>query len=405
VSSLWQDWLLKASGEAGRKLLAFLAVSWIARRLGDAGFGELVYVMTFTGMIMILPQFGLQTLVAREVAARRAAAGEILGAALRARLLLIPPYLLLVLVAARFTRLGDAPAAAGLFAVFWLAEITVELLGACLMGLGRFRDEALLQVSSKLLLLAGAVIVVTRLPRLSVVAAVYLGAAGGALLAGLRLLKVRGIRIRPPQPGAVRRFLAQALPLTLTAFFTLLYFKVDILMLRRWHDPAVVGRYGAAYRIFELSMSVPATLTAALFPRLSRLARGNRPGFDALFTRGLLIAGLAALPTAGLVALAAPAIVRIAFGPEFAAAGRLLRILCVSLVLVFVNYVVIYTLTARNLQAVHARAAAICLAANVIMNAIWIPAHGAPAAAWTTAATEAVLLGLTLPAALRRERP
>src|SRR6195256_446582 len=69
-----------------------------------------------------------------------------------------------------------------------------------------------------------------------------------------------------------------------------------------------------------------------------------------------------------------------------------LQILALAYVFAFVNNAFIGALTVLDRQAAYARAAGASLVVNLVLNLILIPQFGYIAAAWTTVATEIVLV-------------
>jgi len=53
---------------------------------------------------------------------------------------------------------------------------------------------------------------------------------------------------------------------------TMLYSRMDLLMLSLWRGDAAAGRYGLVYRLWEVMVLLPASLLDALFPELARTA-------------------------------------------------------------------------------------------------------------------------------------
>ena len=67
-----------------------------------------------------------------------------------------------------------------------------------------------------------------------------------------------------------------AVPTGIASFFSYALARIDAVILSiMTHDSVVVGRYGAAYRIFDATLFVSWALGLALFPLLSRFKRGS----------------------------------------------------------------------------------------------------------------------------------
>ena len=157
---------------------------------------------------------------------------------------------------------------------------------------------------------------------------------------------------------------------------------------------AEVGRYGAAYRLLESLLFLPAIFLAAIFPAFAERARTSavemRRLHDVtlrwmLLLSGVIVAGLLLFSSLGL---------RLLFGPGYEGSAPILRALAPSLVFIFVNYALTHFLVALHAQKWNAIFALACLALNSGLNLILIPRLAGVGAALATVATEALLFVL-----------
>jgi O-antigen/teichoic acid export membrane protein len=118
---------MRAGGEAIAKVasLAFFIV--MARELGDAGFGDFMFALSLSTVLMLASGFGTEDLLAREVARDHGRVHGYLAnvAAVKAALSVV-----LLLVAALIVNLGDWPADAR-------AAVYIVGVGVALENLGR----------------------------------------------------------------------------------------------------------------------------------------------------------------------------------------------------------------------------------------------------------------------------
>jgi len=64
------------------KILHFILVIFVARYLGDVGFGKYSFAISFTMLFSVLVDMGLNILITREIARDKSKAGTYLGNAL-----------------------------------------------------------------------------------------------------------------------------------------------------------------------------------------------------------------------------------------------------------------------------------------------------------------------------------
>ena len=221
-------------------------------------------------------------------------------------------------------------------------------------------------------------------------------ATGAALLWASRLLR----QVVEPRFGLSRptwiRFRREVLPLGIAIVASMIYYKVDIVMLRAMRGDAETGLYAAGYKALEVLAVVPSVLLAATFPALSQALVRDRQTSHQLHrtAMGLLVlAGLvAAVPLASF-----PAELTAVLGPRFADTAPMLRALAPCVVLTFVNYPETHMLVALGMVRMQMLLSLALIGVNVGVNLLLIPRYGGVGAAWATALTEFVLLAACLP--------
>jgi PST family polysaccharide transporter len=103
--------------------------------------------------------------------------------------------------------------------------------------------------------------------------------------------------------------------------------RSDDLLIGRFLGPVALGYYSVAYKIFKVFLDMFTKIVSRVaLPTLSRLQREPEAFRDAL--RGFLrISALAAFPVFVGVAAVAPDVVRVFFGPQWAASADVMRVL------------------------------------------------------------------------------
>ena len=128
----------------------------------------------------------------------------------------------------------------------------------------------------------------------------------------------------------MRRLLLTALPLGAALALNEAYFRADALIISLSRPFEELGLYALAWRVGELTATLPAAFLVSVFPMLARYVatEDTRMG-TALRTAGdVLIYAGTAIAVGG--ALVAPELVRALGGESFAGAATPLRILLVA---------------------------------------------------------------------------
>jgi O-antigen/teichoic acid export membrane protein len=383
-------------GLAGRGavlLLGLVSVAITTRYLGPDRYGRFALALSFVQLFGVLADAGLTTIVVRELAQRPERAASVLGSALA-------------------LRSGLAVAAAGTAALTALAmpyppdvRIAVLIAGVPLvLGLLNSAFVAVLQSDLR----AGRVALgdvagrAAALAAVAVVAALDLGfypvvaAAGVGAAVTLALTSTLARPLLPARPRAdratMRALAVAALPLGAALALNEAYFRADALVIslsRPFHE---LGLYALAWRVGELTATLPAAFLVSVFPLLSRyVATSDARMPAALRTAGdLMIYAGTGVAAGG--ALVAPELARALGGDAFAGAAAPLRILLAASALGFVNGLYGHALIARNRQLAALWLNVLALVLNVALNIALVPSYGIQAAAWTALGCELVLL-------------
>ncbi len=193
-----------------------------------------------------------------------------------------------------------------------------------------------------------------------------------------------------------RALLSAGWPLMLNALLVGLFFRLDQFVIKAGAGEGDVARYEAAYRFLNFVLLITPAVTLALFPRMARNAVMDRPRLAYEYTFALKVLLLLAAPIVGLTVWFAPLLITVVTGgkegylPESAAA---LQILIFFLPFSFINGVTQYVLIALDRQRLITKAFAVTVLFNLGANLLLVPLIGIYGAALTTILSELVLLG------------
>ncbi len=129
-----------------------------------------------------------------------------------------------------------------------------------------------------------------------------------------------------------------ASPLIMVTIFSLIYFKIDTLLLSVLKPTADVGIYSAAYKFMDVFITFPALFTALTLPFFAR-ATGpkNRARLIHIYNRSLKAILIAALPLAVITFIEAERLVVLFAGGEFNDSVAVLRILALAVLPLFLG--------------------------------------------------------------------
>jgi O-antigen/teichoic acid export membrane protein len=187
------------------------------------------------------------------------------------------------------------------------------------------------------------------------------------------------------------------LPLAFTVVFTVIYFKIDVVMLSLIRgDNSEIGWYSAAMRLIELVGIVPALIVSALFPIVSSLYKESTDSLKNVFKTSFRYLLAIALPIAVGTLLLSDRLIYIIYDKEYFKTVPALKILSFALIFIFVNYILMNVLVAVDRQKTNAIIAGTCVFVNIALNLCLIPHYGYLGAGTATVITEIVLFSMGL---------
>jgi stage V sporulation protein B len=307
----------------------FILFGAAARVLDASTFGTYVLLMSLLALFQTSASLGLVPLFTRELSKNIIHGGKLLGGA---AVLLIPasivswvafPFILEAIKASENAVRGG-----------WLLGASLPFISAILVAEGvmlthsRSRDIVVQNLLENIIRVAASLILLLMGFGLMALLGVFVVTrAGGAFFILVRVFRLPGTA--PPRPDWESvRLLASGIPtFGLMAIGAMFFFKVDILAVSTLLGEALVGQYGAAYRLLAITFLLPDSFVAVLFPRMSAAcakAPEKLKEFVPDFARFILAVEI---PICAVLAGAAPFIMSLIFGESFYETGPVLAVL------------------------------------------------------------------------------
>ncbi|HEU5367278.1 MAG TPA: oligosaccharide flippase family protein, partial [Ktedonobacterales bacterium] len=197
---------------------------------------------------------------------------------------------------------------------------------------------------------------------------------------------------------ALMRLLSRTgIPFLIYGILWVIYDRVDIVLLSLMTSDAVVGWYGAGYRLFDTLSFLPAIVMPIMYPIFSRLSATSETNLRLVMVKTINFLLFFALPIAtGLVVIAPQLISFLYQRPEFAHTIPVLQALAPGIVITYVNMVLSDALVSTGREKKIPIMAGVALLFNLGLNFILIPLAQQVGAAIVTTLTELLLLCLSL---------
>jgi O-antigen/teichoic acid export membrane protein len=230
----------------------------------------------------------------------------------------------------------------------------------------------------------------------------FVGLAAVSILVNIITLLILGISAAKQLPltgpwrsdfSLQRRMLSLSYPLMLNHLFAVIFFQIDVPLMRQYNGEAVVGWYNSAYKWVYAFNVIPSFFTFALFPVISRQVQSSLSDARRTVRLAIKLMLLIAFPLAAMITLAAPLLIGILDGQEFMPHGAVaLQIVIWSIPIGWVNSIINYVLIALGRERRLTRAFLVDVTFNLIANLILLPKYSYLAAAFITILSETILM-------------
>lgn len=377
------------------------------RLLGPSAAGAYYYAVVIFGWFDILTNFGLNTLLTREVARNLSAAGRYLlnSSALRLALAAAGVPLLIGFLAVRSAlepALDNTTILAIVLLYIGLVPNSIST-GLTALLYAYQKAEIPSAVATVTVILKSAAGVAVLLAGYGVIGLAAVSIALNLVTLGLLALSVRAAMRdaqgeRTPEPLTLQRdllrsMIASGFPLMLNHLLATVFFKIDVVILEPLQGNAVVGQYSTAYKWLDALGVIPSLFTMALLPIMARQAHEDREGLRRNYHLAVKLLVSLAIPIAVITTFSAYFLINLLGGARFLPNGALaLQIMVWFMPIGWINSLTNYVLIALDQQARMKWAFLAGVSFNIVTNLLFVPIYGFQAAAVTTILSELVLL-------------
>ncbi|HEX77191.1 MAG TPA: flippase [Dehalococcoidia bacterium] len=383
-------------GDIVSRLLHLVLIIFIARELGDIGYGKYAFAFAFTSLFIIFSDFGLSILSIREIARDKSKASKYLSnvSIVKAILSLITFALIVIVI-----NLMDYPQdttqtvyIVGLIVVF---SSFTQFFRSIFRAFERMEYEMMTRIVEETLVIgAGLTVLFLGYGLLELVSVILVA----RFLMSLFSLAIVIKRFTAPELSLdiplAKQLIKAALPFGLMAIFLTIYFQIDSVMLSVMKGDAVVGWYNAAYQLVLALMFIPAAFIGSLYPLLSRYFKSSKDSLRITYEKSFKYLLILAIPLGIGTTLVADKVIALLYGAGFANSVIALQILVWAVSLIFLTSLAGHTMASIDKQWISVRNMGIGALLNIILNLLLIPPYSYIGAAVATVATELTIFVL-----------
>ncbi len=379
---------------------SFVLLMFLPRYLGSEDYGRLYLALSIKMILGLLIDFGGSYLIPKQVARSQEQGARVLSSYIILRIflwILSVGVLLLIGHILGYSEHVNILLMVMAITMFW--EGGSKAYKAYFQGIERMEYPSVGMVSEKVFVAIFAVIALL-FGADSIGVAIIMTV--GALFNLVVLVWYSRNFVKPSYQFNTKVFslLQSGMPYFLFSLFSVIYYRVDAVMLSYLTTETVTGWYGGAWRFFDMVMMLPMIYKTVVFPVFSKLWDNEDGMLQTTISKSLKLILIFGVPVGFMIFLFAEDLIHFFMGlEEYGPAVIVLQIFSVSIPIIFVDIILgSAILGAANRQRGWAIVGFLAIFLNVGINYLLIPhtqalyANGGIGAAIATFITEAFML-------------
>jgi O-antigen/teichoic acid export membrane protein len=395
---IFSNFLSLTASEIVSKLLQLLVFVYLARELGKESFGVFSFGIAFALLVFIIADFGLSTLLIREISRNKKAASKYITNAFVIKIFLT---IITLVVAFLFLNLLNYSQEVKLIAYtmlsFTILQSFTDLYYSIFRAFERMHYDASIKILRMLILVTAIFFVIKNNFSLATASLAFPITEIITLTITVILVYTKFIKISFDFDYRFsKEIVKKSSFFCLSMVFAGLFMYTDQIMLSKLGSVADVGIYAAASNIMLALIFIPMMYANAIYPVISKFFISSKKSLKLAYERSfkyMLILGLAV--STGIFSLSEN-IVSLLYGPEYKETAIVLAILSGYLFLRFINVISGFTLSSINRQDSRIFSQGTAALTNIILNFILIPMYGFIGAAVATLITEIIFFSTYL---------
>lgn len=379
--------------EAFGSLFSYALFIILAYGLGDSGLGKYTWSLAFAGFFAIFYDFGIDTLLIREIAGDKTKIAEYLPAMFWMRLLLMIPMIFLPLILVGF--FSDDPI------IIW--GVSISAVGVFCIYFSYF-FRSILQAMELIIFDAKIKLLESLFQLIMALAGFKIGKLLGALIGVsasqicILLISIMYVKKYVPEfklckikKGSFYSIFWNAIPFWFTGTFLIIYYRLDTLMIKYLRDFAEVGLYNSAMRLISGFNFFPKVVLMAIFPVMARYHATGDNNLNALLQKTMRILLHIAVPMAITGYFLSSEIINSIYSNDFAPAAKAFSILVIGELFFFLVFGLGNFFNAINKPKVWSILTFIGVCMNIVLNYFLIKYYGFVGAAFATTITQGMI--------------
>ncbi|MBD3203554.1 oligosaccharide flippase family protein [Candidatus Woesearchaeota archaeon] len=340
-------------GNNALKILSIILIFLIARYLGDAEYGKLSFVLSFTGLFFILTDLGTRILVVREIAQDKKKSPKVVSTILTLKAMTSFFVFFLILLAAFLLNYEkELILGIGIAAIGMIFDSFSTTLNSIFQAYERMEFPTITKIAKILIrFLITVPLLLSGIDFISVLAIFVFVQFLNLLFSLIFCFKLFVKPIFVFDRDYMMSLVKRSFPFLLSGIFVTVYFRIDVTLMSKLAPTAlpgiysettreaVIGWYSSAYNILDGMISIAGALSAAMLPVAISYYKTSKKNLIRLYRLSVRYLTYLSIPAAVGIYILAEKIIILIYGYEYVNAVFALRILIWTIIPLYVNYV------------------------------------------------------------------
>lgn len=388
-----------SSAYVAQKFLSFVYFTLIARLVGVVDTGAYVFALSYSTIFSVFVDFGMSSLIQREIAQKPERTKEFVGASLSTKMIFGLGSALVGLVLIRFLTNDEVVWRMVNFSMLVMLLDSYNLsIWSAFRGHHQLRYESVAIVVSQIITLAVGLLGLKYGAGLEMlIIALCLGSFSSSLIGTfLCRQKLRFWPLPSWNRELMRPLLKAAIPFGIAGACTRVFASIDSVILRQMQGFAAVGYYAVPNKVVFAAQFIPAAFAAAIYPAMSHYYIKDREKLPYIFEQAMRALLLLAFPMAVGIFVLTPILIHALYTSEYDASIFPMQILVWGILFGFAEYPIGSLLAAIGQQKKNTITRAVVMVTNIVLNIALIPKYSFVGTSIAALVSYAVLTGLGL---------
>ncbi len=367
--------------------VSFISTIIIARRLGPLNFGQLSYANSFISIFSILATLGIDYILYRDLIKNPEKRREYLGSAFIIKLVGGGITASIAVISSYFYSQDDVSRFLILILSGTFFFNAFQIINYEFQARVKSKYPSIISFIINFVINALEVIVILNGKGVIYLAFVALfGTVSYAILYVLfyeRKLNEKILDWKFDKQITIE-LLKDSWPLIFTGTFSLIYARIDQVLIKNMLGASEVGIYSVAVTLAEVWGFIPSIIVLSLFPAVINAKKTSLESYHSRLRKLSFLLLTLAVIIASIVTTVAPFIIRLIYGPAFSDSIIILQIYVWACIGTFLTALASNYLITENYKKVIVFMTVIPMTVNIILNLLWIPKYGIAGSAYAT---------------------